>query len=156
MRIAVSACLLGRRCKYNGGDNLDERLREALAGHEVVPVCPEVMGGLPTPRPRSEIRGGEVVDEFGVSVDAAFRTGAERAMAAIDEAGGVDAAALQPRSPSCGVGEVYDGTFSGVLVPGSGVFAARLEACGVPVLTPDEAVATLGRGEQGWYRLQGR
>lgn len=144
MRVAVSACLLGRRCKYNGGSNEDARLIEliAAAGHEVVPVCPEVAGGLSTPRPRSEIRGGAVVDEFGVSVDAAFRAGAARELARIREGGPLDAAILQPRSPSCGVGEVYDGTFSGVLVPGDGVFAALLRAEGVTCYTPRAFIAS--------------
>lgn len=144
MRVAVSACLLGRRCKYNGGSNEDARLIEliAAAGHEVVPVCPEVAGGLPTPRPRSEIRGGAVVDEFGASVDAAFRAGAARELARIREGGPLDAAILQPRSPSCGVGEVYDGTFSGVLVPGDGVFAALLRAESVACYTPEAFIAS--------------
>lgn len=138
MRIAVSACLLGQACKYNGGSNLDEELVEWLARHEVVPVCPEVMGGLPTPRPRSEILDGRVVNEFGEDVDMAFKAGAARALEAIERAGGVDLAILQPRSPSCGVGAVYDGTFSGVLVPGDGVFTQLLAERGIPALTADD------------------
>ena len=141
MRIAVSACLLGERCKYNGGSNEDERLVVALAGHDLVPVCPEVLGGLPVPRPRAEIRAGNVVNEHNESVDAAFRLGAERALARIEAAGGVDLAVLQPRSPSCGVGRIYDGMFSGTLVPGNGVFAELLLARGIPVLTPEEFLA---------------
>ena len=139
MRVVVSACLLGERCKYNGGTNECPALIDALraGGHEVVPVCPEVAGGLPVPRPRSEIRGGEVVDEFGSSVDAAFRRGAAAELKRALAGGPIDLAVLQPRSPSCGVGEVYDGTFSGTLVPGDGVFARLLEDRGVPVRTPD-------------------
>ena len=138
MRIAVSACLLGEACKYNGGDNLSEELVDVLrAGcHEVIPVCPEVAGGLPCPRPPAEI---EVRTATGESVDAAFRLGARMSLEAIDVAGGCDVAVLQPRSPSCGAGQVYDGTFSGRLVAGSGVFAALLEERGVTILSPEEA-----------------
>lgn len=139
-RIAVSACLLGEACKYNGGSNRHDGLVETLAssGCEVVPVCPEVAGGLPTPRPRSELRNGVVVNEFGESVDCEFRQGAAAELARVEEAGGIDAAILQPRSPSCGKDFVYDGTFSGKLVPGDGVFAGQLKARGVPVFTPEE------------------
>ncbi len=138
MRVALSACLLGERCKYDGGANELDGLADILKGHEVVTVCPEVAGGLPVPRPRSEIRHGAVVDEFGESVDAAFRSGAAAELARIDAAGGADLAILQPRSPSCGVGSVYDGTFSGVLVEGDGVFARLLKDRGVPIVVADD------------------
>ena len=141
MRIAVSACLLGECCKYNGGNNLDEQLVRALEEHETVPICPEVAGGLPTPRPRSEIRDGVVVNEFGESVDEAFRQGAAAELARIEAAGGVDVAILQPRSPSCGVGAVYDGSFSGVLVAGDGVFAQLLKERGYRVVHADDFAA---------------
>ena len=137
MRVVVSACLLGERCKYNGGSNenlaLIERLR--AEGHELVPVCPEVAGGLPIPRPRSEILEGAVVNEFGASVDEEFRAGAERELKRVLSDGPIDMAILQPRSPSCGVDEIYDGTFSGVLVPGDGVFARLLRGRGVSCVT---------------------
>lgn len=152
MRVCVSACLLGRACKYDGGSNLDEGLVLALGaeGVDVVAVCPEVAGGLPTPRPRSEILSGEVVNEFGSSVDAAFREGARRELARIDESGGVDLAVLQPRSPSCGCGRIYDGTFSGILVRGDGVFASLLRERGVEVLEPSDYVARAGApGQSG-------
>lgn len=143
MRVVVSACLLGRNCKYNGGNNYCDDLVAALEGRgcEVIAVCPEVAGGLPTPRPRSEIRGGVVVNEVGESVDEAFRAGAAAEFARASHAGGIDAAILQPRSPSCGVGSIYDGTFSGVLVPGDGVFACVLKERAVPVFSPEEFLA---------------
>lgn len=137
MKLVVSACLLGQKCKYSGGSNRCERLLAELARHpdiEVVPVCPEVAGGLPTPRPPAEIVDGEVVNDRGESVDAAYRAGVAAEMgrlAAAIEAGEVAAAVLQSRSPSCGVTEVYDGTFSGVLVPGQGLFARALADAGV-------------------------
>ncbi len=122
MKIAVSACLLGENCKYNGGSNRNPELLERLAGHTVIPVCPEVLGGLPVPRIPAEIIGGEVTNRGGVSVDAAVRRGAEAALE-IAKKELPDLIILQPRSPSCGVKEIYDGTFSGTLVPGRGVFA---------------------------------
>ncbi|WP_195420369.1 DUF523 domain-containing protein [Collinsella sp. D33t1_170424_A12] len=137
MKVAVSACLLGENCKYSGGSNRCDRLLEQLARHpeiEVVPVCPEVAGGLPTPRPPAEIVDGHVVNNQGVSVDAAYRRGVAHEMgrlrAAID-AGDLAGAVLQSRSPSCGVHQVYDGTFQGVLVPGRGLFADALSKAGV-------------------------
>lgn len=143
MRVVVSACLLGRNCKYNGGNNLCDDLVAALEerGCEVVVVCPEVAGGLPTPRLRSEIRSGVVVNEVGESVDEAFSAGAAAELARASHAGEIDAAILQPRSPSCGVGSIYDGTFSGVLVRGDGVFASMLNERGVPVFSPQEFLA---------------
>ena len=123
MKIMVSACLLGRKCKYNGGDNFSEKVQRFTAGHEVIPVCPETAGGLP--------------DSFGVSRDKEFRAGAEACLRLAEEKG-IDLAVLQPRSPSCGVGRIYDGSFSGKLVPGSGVFAALLEKNGYRVMSADD------------------
>ena len=137
MKILVSACLLGRRCKYNGGDNFDPALAAYQEGHDVVPVCPEVAGGLPVPRRRSEIVSGVVMNDAGEDVDAAFRAGAAECLQiAKDEQ--IDLAILQPRSPSCGVRQIYDGTFSGRLVPGSGVFAALLKENGFKVAEPGD------------------
>lgn len=125
MKIIVSACLLGQNCKYNGGNNYSEKLAEYLKDHEVIPVCPEVLGGLPTPRIPSEIRNGIVVNREGICVDKEFRLGAEIALkTALDAA--ADLAILQSRSPSCGPKQVYDGTFSKKLIDGRGVFADLL------------------------------
>lgn len=140
MKIAVSACLLGENCKYSGGNNRSERLLSELAKYpeiEVIPVCPEVAGGLPTPRPPAEIVDGEVVNNCGVSVDAEYRAGVATEMARLEphiEAGELVAAVLQSRSPSCGVHEVYDGTFTGRLVTGRGLFAQALMGEGVPLV----------------------
>ena len=122
MKILVSACLLGENCKYNGKNNYSERVAKYLEGHEVIPVCPEVLGGLPTPRDPSEIVSGEVINCKGVNVDRQFREGAEEALRIAKE-NGIDLAILQSRSPSCGVKQIYDGNFTGKLIPGQGVFA---------------------------------
>ena len=122
MKIMVSACLLGERCKYNGGSNENPELIRMLSGHTVIPVCPEVLGGLPVPRIPAEIVNGVVMNREGVSVDTEFRNGAERALEIAEEEQ-PDLIILQPRSPSCGVKEIYDGSFSGKRIPGRGVFA---------------------------------
>ena len=128
----VSACLLGENCKYNGGNNLSEELIRSLKGMEVIPVCPEVMGGLTTPRKPGEIVDGVVRNEDGTSVDAEYRRGAELALALAQDKD-IKVAVLQSRSPSCGVGIIYDGTFSGVLIEGMGVTAGLLSENGIRV-----------------------
>lgn len=137
MRIMVSACLLGENCKYSGGNNRHEKVLEYIKGHEVIPICPEVMGGLPTPRPPAEIVSGEVINRLGVSVDREYRLGAEKVLKLAREKQ-IDLAILQPRSPSCGTREIYDGTFSGKRIPGMGVTAALLKENGYVVLGADE------------------
>ena len=133
MKILVSACLAGENCKYSGGNNKSEKLLAFLKGHEVIKVCPEVMGGLPTPRVPSEIVNGVVINREGVSFDREFRRGAEEALKiALREK--VDLAILQSRSPSCGAKEIYDGSFSKKLVPGMGIFARLLKENGVKIL----------------------
>lgn len=137
MKIMVSACLLGENCKYSGGNNRNEKVLEYIKGHEVFPVCPEVMGGLPTPRVPAEIIGGKVVNKDGVSVDREFRAGAQTALE-IAKREQIDLAILQPRSPSCGAREIYDGTFSGRRIPGQGVFARMLCENGFRVVDAEE------------------
>lgn len=133
MTIVVSACLLGRNCKYSGGNNYSEKLERFLQGHTVIEVCPEVMGGLPTPRPASEIVKGVVMNCEGTCVDREFRLGAEMALKRALEAK-ADMAILQSRSPSCGSKEVYDGTFSRKRIPGQGIFAQMLTNAGIRIL----------------------
>jgi uncharacterized protein YbbK (DUF523 family) len=137
MKIMVSACLLGENCKYNGGNNRSPELLHLLSGHEVVPVCPEVLGGLPTPRAPAEIVNCVVINREGVSVDDAFRLGAKKAieMARQEKP---DLIILQSRSPSCGVKEIYDGTFSGKLVPGHGIFAEMALQAGFRVIDAED------------------
>ena len=125
MKILVSACLLGENCKYSGGNNYNQAVCDFARGHRVVLVCPEVLGGLPTPRCPAEIVQGVVTNKEGINVDREFRAGAAKALAIAKE-NGVELAILQSRSPSCGVKEIYDGTFSGTKIPGQGVFAKML------------------------------
>ena len=137
MKILVSACLLGKNCKYNGCNNLNQSVLDFIEGHEVIGVCPEQLGGLSTPRLPAEIVAGVVTNKEGISVDAEFRKGAQEALAAALE-NKVDLAILQSRSPSCGVKEIYDGSFSGKRIKGQGVFAKLLSAHGIKVLDAED------------------
>lgn len=137
MTIMVSACLLGQKCKYDGGDNYSEALAPLLKGHRVIPVCPEVAGGLPIPRVPCEISGGRVINADGESRDSLFRDGAEKCLC-LAKKNSIDLAVLKSRSPSCGVNEIYDGSFSGRLTQGSGIFASLLLQSGFRVADSDE------------------
>lgn len=135
MKIFVSACLLGENCKYNGGNNLNQNLVEWLDKNDcqVIPVCPEVLGGLPTPRIPSEIVNGVVTNAQGVVVDDQFRKGAQ---IVLDKAKKEkpDMCILQSRSPSCGVKQIYDGTFSKKLICGKGITAKVLYEAGFQII----------------------
>jgi uncharacterized protein YbbK (DUF523 family) len=142
MRILVSSCLLGERVRYNDGDvrcthPLLERWR---AAGWLVPFCPEVAGGLPVPRPPAEIVGERVLGDDGTDLTGAFERGAGLAL---EEARrqGVTIAILKRNSPSCGTGQVYDGTFTHTRRAGDGVTAARLRAAGIAVFSEDELEA---------------
>ena len=125
MKIMISACLTGINCKYNGGNNLDEELMRQLEGHELIPVCPELMGGLPVPRIPSEICGGVVMTKNGRNVDREFREGAGKCLETARKEM-PELVIFQPRSPSCGVKQRYDGSFSGRLIGEPGITAALL------------------------------
>ena len=128
-RVLVSACLLGVNCRYNGtGGSIDE-LEELKECACLIPACPEILGGLPTPRPPAECRGENVVNNEGQDVTAQFRRGAEEALK-IGQYFCCKKAVLKSRSPSCGMGMIYDGTFTGTLVPGDGVTAKLLRLSG--------------------------
>ena len=137
MKIMVSACLLGDNVKYNGGNNRHEKVLEYIKGHEVVPVCPEMLGGLPVPRAPGEIQDGIVRNEDGTSVDYEYRTGAAKALE-IAESERIDMAILQSRSPSCGVNQIYDGSYTGRKIKGMGVFARLLSEKGYKVVDAED------------------
>ncbi|WP_085834194.1 DUF523 domain-containing protein [Clostridium merdae] len=137
MKVLVSACLVGENCKYNGGNNYDEQVMEFLKGKEAILICPELLAGLGAPRNSCEIVNGRVFDNQGNDLDEAFREGVRLSLQKIGD-GTIDLAILQPRSPTCGVHQIYDGTFTGKLIPGQGVFAAELIKNGVRVIEPSE------------------
>ena len=133
MKIMVSACLAGINCKYSGGNNRNDKVMELFAENEVITVCPEQMGGLPTPRVPSEIVDGVVTARDGKVVDTEFRRGAQMCL----EIAGrekPDLIVLQSRSPSCGVRQRYDGSFTGKLVDLPGVTAELLMKHGFRVV----------------------
>ncbi len=133
----VSACLLGVCCKYSGGSNRCSRVLELAKRVRLVPVCPEQLGGLPTPRVPAECRGACVVNRDGQDVTEAYERGAQAALE-LAQLLGCTGAILKSRSPSCGVGEIYDGSFSGRTVPGNGVTARKLLEHGIPVFRENE------------------
>ena len=137
MNILVSSCLCGVNCKYNGGNNEDKRVAKLMDTHTVICVCPEVLGGLSTPRTPAEIVGDRVVTKDGEDVTEAFYKGAEKALEAAEKYN-VDMAILKANSPSCGCGKVYDGTFSKTLVEGDGVFAKMLKEKNIKVYNEND------------------
>lgn len=137
MKVLVSACLLGRNCKYNGGNNFDERIAEYLKDQEIIPVCPEVLAGLGVPRTPIEIVDGVLKDRNGNSVDEALRSAVAQILDQIRDEN-IDCAILKSRSPTCGVRQVYDGSFSGRLVDGAGVLAQALMDAGYSVIDSEQ------------------
>lgn len=133
MRILVSACLLGYNCKYNGKNNYNSNIVELLKEHEVVPVCPEMLGGLSCPRIPCEKVVDKIMDKEGNDCTKQFIKGAEIALNIAKEKQ-VDFAILQRRSPSCGYSLIYDGTFNGNLIVGSGIFAQKLQSLDIPIM----------------------
>ena len=137
MKVIVSACLMGRNCKYNGGNNYNPKAISFLEDKEVIEVCPEVLAGLGTPRIPIEIVDGVLTDRDGCVVDSALRKAVIELM---DEIGKqeISCAVLQSRSPTCGVNQIYDGTFSGKRITGSGVFAQALKDAGIRVIDVED------------------
>ena len=137
MNILVSACLVGCACRYDGESKPDAAVIELLERHNLIPFCPEVYGGLPTPRPPSEIVCGKVVSSEGKDVTKEYEKGAREALR-IAKLCGCNIALLKSKSPSCGKGRIYDGTFSKKLCEGDGVCAALLMQNGIKVFTEEE------------------
>ncbi len=132
MNILVSACLLGYNCKYNGGNNLISGIEELKKAHNVIPICPEELGGLACPREPSEIKAGRVFSRTGKDVTKEFLKGATAALETANNKGAT-AAVLKARSPSCGYGEIYDGTFSGTVIKGNGIATKLLLKNGIKI-----------------------
>ena len=128
--VLVSLCLLGTSCRYDGGGNAAPGIGRLMGRCRLVPVCPEQLGGLSTPRTPAERRSDRVVTRDGGDVTAAFERGADEACR-LARFFGARYALLKARSPSCGTGVIYDGSFTGIRVPGDGVTAERLRAMGL-------------------------
>ena len=149
MRILVSACLLGENCKYNGGNNYNPAVAEFVKDKEVLPICPEMMAGMGCPRIPIEIVDGVLMDRDGNNVDAAMRKAVKQAMEMIREED-IQCAVLQSRSPTCGVNQIYDGSFTGSRTRGDGVAAEYLMKNGVKVYGESrlEELIDLVKGEE--------
>lgn len=135
--IVVSACLAGIRCRYDGRDYLVSGVAALAAQGRTILVCPEVLGGLPIPRAGVEQVNGRMLTENGDDLTAQFIAGAEIALN-IARLAGCTAAILKSRSPTCGCGEIYDGTFSGQLMKGDGIFCTMLKGGGMKVYTEND------------------
>lgn len=133
MKILISACLLGIPCRYDGKAKPQPWAEVLATRHDLVPVCPEQLGGLPTPRTPSERRGDRVVMNTGADVTEQYRRGAEAALR-LCRLTGCEAAILKERSPSCGCGEIYDGSFTHTIKAGWGVTARLLAEAGLRVM----------------------
>ncbi len=137
-KLIISACLMGESCRYDGKSKPNEGVKDLEARYELIPVCPECMGGLPTPRPPAEImRDGRVVNREGRDVSVEYRRGAELTLE-IARREGCRMALLKEKSPSCGKGRIYDGSFMGTLTAGNGVCAALLLQNGIEVCGESE------------------
>jgi len=139
----ISGCLLGDNCRYDGGNKRTDDVVEFSRSHSYIPVCPELEGGLSTPRPPAEQQGESVFDCEGKDLTDAFTRGAELTIDMIDKEAArrgekIEGAILRKKSPSCGSGRVYDGSFSGTLISGDGVFAGMLKKRGIKIVTEDE------------------
>ena len=139
--LLISACLLGAQCRYDGQSKPVLEMVALSEQFDLVPLCPEQLGGLPTPRTPAERIGDRVITKDGRDVTAEYRRGAECALETAQREG-VLAAVLKERSPSCGSGEIYDGTFTGALTAGDGVTAELLKANGITVYGESEQSLT--------------
>ena len=148
MKILVSACLLGANCRYDGGNNQRSQVLELLKDHTLIPVCPEQLGGLSTPRPPVEWQGEKAMNNQGTDCTRQFVKGAEEALR-IARLYQCELAILKAKSPSCGNHQIYDGTFSGTVVDGAGGTARLLQEQGIRVLNETEVEAWLAELEQG-------
>ncbi|HPR16778.1 MAG TPA: DUF523 domain-containing protein [Candidatus Cloacimonadota bacterium] len=135
--IIVSACLAGVCCKYDGGHNQNEKVVELVKQGLAIPVCPEQLGGLSTPRDASEIIGERVLSIHKIDVTDKFAKGAAEALK-LAQLTGCKKAILKQRSPSCGYGQIYDGTFSGTVKEGNGITAALLSKNGIEIFTEED------------------
>ena len=133
-KILVSACLLGVNCKYNGGNNSYSEIDEFLKDYEIIPICPEIMGGLSTPRCPAEIVGDKVITKDGVDVTKQYIKGASECLF-LAKKYNVKKALLKLKSPSCGYEQVYDGTFTNTLINKNGITAELLKNNGIEIIS---------------------
>ena len=135
--VLISACLLGEACRYDGKSSEQTELIDRIRDKQLISVCPEVEGGLPTPRPPAEVKGDQVLRENGVDVTSQFIKGSEFCRdKGISEK--VTLAILKSRSPACGCGQIYNGSFTKTLVEGDGIFTQTLKAAGFECVSDED------------------
>ena len=132
-KILVSGCLLGLNCKYDGGNNYKEEIDEFWKDYDVIPICPEIMGGLPTPRVSAEKLEDKVITKDGEDVTKQFRKGAEECLF-LAKKYDIKKPLLKYKSPSCGFGKIYDGTFTHTIIDGNGITAELLNDNGIEII----------------------
>lgn len=135
--IIVSACLVGINCRYDGGNNADQKVIELVSKGFAIPVCPEQLGGLTTPRIPAEIIGNKVINKNGEDVTMFFKKGALETLQ-ITKLTNCRKAILKQSSPSCGYGKIYDGTHTGKIIAGKGITAKLLEDNGIKIITEED------------------
>jgi len=135
-KILVSACFLGINCKYDGTSNKNEKILKLTKDFILIPVCPEILGGLPTPREPAEQKEKRVITRSGKDITKYFEKGAKEVLKIVKILK-IKKAILKQKSPSCGCGKIYDGTFSGKLIKGDGVTAKLLKKNKVKVFTEE-------------------
>ncbi len=135
--ILISACLLGEPCRFDGQGKEKSELLDLLHDEELIPFCPEVEGGLPTPRPPAEIKGDKVLRENGDDVTVQFQSGARTGLH-LAQTKDLNLAILKSRSPACGCGEVYDGSFTKTLIKGDGIFTKTLKKAGIQCISDEQ------------------
>ncbi|HPX00534.1 MAG TPA: DUF523 domain-containing protein [Sedimentibacter sp.] len=133
----VSACLCGEKTRYDGKANTNEKIRQLVEEGKALPLCPEIEGGLPVPRHPCEIKNNEVINNIGVDKTADFLKGAEKTLQLCKKYK-IKKAILKEKSPSCGTRFIYDGTFTGTLIPGQGITAKLLRENGIRVVSDEE------------------
>ena len=145
--LIISACLVGVACRYDGQSRCLPQLKKLVDSGAAIALCPEELGGLPTPRSPAEVQGDRVINEAGQDITPEFERGA-RAVLKIAQENGISRAILKERSPSCGSKFIYDGSFSRVLIPGEGVTTALLRRSGITVRSEDNIFDAAEEGSE--------
>ena len=132
-----SACLMGICCRYDGKSKPNKKIITLLKEETLIPVCPEQLGGLPIPRAPSEIKGGKVYSKDGIDVTDSFKKGAHETLK-VAKLFNIKNAIFKQKSPSCGCGKIYDGTFSGKVINGDGITTLMMKQNGISVISEDD------------------
>ena len=137
MKYAVSKCLCGYNCKYNGSNNLNDKLKDLENNNEVITICPEIFGGLPVPRIPFELKDGRAINKEGLDITDKVINGCNKALKLILD-NNIDLVILKENSPTCGVNYIYDGTFTHTKIKGCGLLTQMLKENNIKVISDEE------------------